>query len=161
MCSWFPAPRYVTGVSLFFAPTLQFPNSFPASLNFLGLCLFTAYVMTSTLMISSTFIFFYSAVPIYAKIIYSRTSTVTATRTVHTLTLAKTSLQRPRSPRFRKRPRKRRPKKLRPRKRRPLYIRIFFHPLNSKRHSSYFQVVNGNIWNDSCFELRIKMWKWK
>ena len=58
MCSWFPAPRYVTGVSLFFALTLQFPNSFPASLNFLGLCLFTAYVMTSTLMISSTFIFF-------------------------------------------------------------------------------------------------------
>ena len=38
MCSWFPAPRYVTGVSLFFALTLQFPNSFPASLNFLGLC---------------------------------------------------------------------------------------------------------------------------
>ena len=58
MCSWFPAPRYVTGVSLFFALTLQFPNSFPASLNFLGLCLFTAYVMTSTLMISSIFIFF-------------------------------------------------------------------------------------------------------
>ena len=34
-------------------------------------------------MISFVFLFCYSAVPIYAKIIYSRTSTVTATRTVH------------------------------------------------------------------------------
>ena len=84
MGSWFPAPRYrYKRLSLF---CIHFTISwlFPGKPEFLGpLFIYCVSYVSDDLLYFS----FYSVVPKYAKVIYSRTSTITATRTVHTLIL--------------------------------------------------------------------------